>query len=40
MIGRDDIGQRTEQIAHQRRDVRMDEQAAVAVPEHGVAAIK
>ena len=40
MIGRDDIGQRTEQVAHQRRDVGVDEQAAVAIPEHGIAAIQ
>ena len=40
MIGRDDIGERTQQIAHQRRDVGVDEQAAVAIPEHGIAAIK
>ena len=36
MIGRDDIGERAEAIAHQRRDVRVNEQAAV-LPEVSVA---
>ena len=40
MIWRDDIGQRTQQIAHQRRDIGVDEQSAVAIPEHGIAAIE
>ena len=40
MIGRDDVGQRTQPVAHQRRDVGVDEQAAVAIAEHGIAAIE
>ncbi len=39
MIGRDDIGQRQQPVAHQWRDVGVDEQAAVAIPQHGVAGI-
>ena len=39
MIGRDDVGERAEPVAHQRRDIRFDEQAAVAIAEHGIAGI-
>ena len=39
MIGRDDIRKRAQPVAHQRRDVGVDEQAAVAIAEHGIAAI-
>ena len=40
MIGGDDIGKRQQPVAHQRRDVGLDEQAAVAIAEHGIAAIE
>jgi hypothetical protein len=40
MIGRDDIGKRAQEVTHQRRDVGVDEQAPVAIPEHGVATIE
>jgi hypothetical protein len=40
MVGGQDVGQRAQPVTHQRRDGGLDEQAAVAIPEHGIAAIE
>ncbi len=40
MIGGDEVRKRAQSVTHERRDVGLDEQASVAIPEHGITTIE
>ena len=40
MVGGQNVGERAQPVTHQRRDGGLNEQAAVAIAQHGIAAIE